>query len=350
VSTAIKTNPQGDTDPPIGRGLGCCTWVIKLDGSDPAAIGEAGELCIEGPIVGQGYLGEAELTTAAFVEDPPWLLRGYAPSLDRKGHRGRRGRLYRTGDIVRYRSDGNLEFVGRKDSQIKIRGQRVELGEIDHHFERALTDKSRADGVHAIAEIITLKDGLNPTLVSFVFIPPGSVILPADAKSVLIKAVDGLEDRMTGLVPSYMVPSAFLMVQQVPMTHTGKLDRKSHRQQGSVQYWKELESLEATKEEQEVESTTETTLRKVWSKVLNVPLETVALDTNFTRLGGDSITAMQVVSRCRQHNVFDTVASILKQQTVRSIAHASRPAQNSTVATEYALYEDGTAWPLSPIQ
>jgi non-ribosomal peptide synthase protein (TIGR01720 family) len=350
VSTAIKTNPQGDTDPPIGRGLGCCTWVIKLDGSDPAAIGEAGELCIEGPIVGQGYLGEAELTTAAFVEDPPWLLRGCAPSLDRKGHRGRRGRLYRTGDIVRYRSDGNLEFVGRKDSQIKIRGQRVELGEIDHHFERALTDKSRADGVHAIAEIITLKDGLNPTLVSFVFIPPGSVILPADAKSVLIKAVDGLEDRMTGLVPSYMVPSAFLMVQQVPMTHTGKLDRKSHRQQGSVQYWKELESLEATKEEQEVESTTETTLRKVWSKVLNVPLETVGLDTNFTRLGGDSITAMQVVSRCRQHNVFDTVASILKQQTVRSIAHASRPAQNSTVATEYALYEDGTAWPLSPIQ
>jgi amino acid adenylation domain-containing protein/non-ribosomal peptide synthase protein (TIGR01720 family) len=351
VSTAIETNPDDDADPPIGRSLGCCTWVIKLNGSDLAPIGETGELWIEGPIVGQGYFGEPEKTAAAFVENPPWLLRGCAPLSHRKGNVGRRGRLYRTGDLVRYRPDGNLEFVGRKDSQVKIRGQRVELGEIEYHLDSALTAQNKADNVHVIAEVIKLKNSDTPTLVSFFFMAPGSSVTPANAKIILAEAIHDIEDRLAKLVPPYMVPSAFLIIEQAPLTPTGKLDRKSLREQGQQLYWEGLKSQDAPKDDREVGTATENIIRKIWSKVLNVPLHTVGLDINFTRLGGDSITAMQVVSRCRQENVFITVANILKLHTVRNIAQASnRSAQNTIVSSELEVYDDDRAFPLSPIQ
>ncbi|KAJ8124168.1 hypothetical protein ONZ43_g45 [Nemania bipapillata] len=152
VSTAVVADPEEDDDPTIGTGLGACTWVVKSDGSDLVPIGEIGELWIEGPIVGQGYLRELEKTADSFVESPPWLLRGCPSSLASSGHPGRRGRLYRTGDLVRYGADGNLHFVGRKDSQVKIRGQRVELGEIEYNLQRALIDEARANGIQIVAE------------------------------------------------------------------------------------------------------------------------------------------------------------------------------------------------------
>ncbi len=103
----------------IGRGAGCVTWVTDPnDVNQLVPLGLIGELCIEGPIVGRGYLNDEEKTAAVFIEDPTWLLQGGA------GHPGRRGRLYKTGDLVRYNEDGSLVFVGRKDAQVKIRGQR----------------------------------------------------------------------------------------------------------------------------------------------------------------------------------------------------------------------------------
>jgi non-ribosomal peptide synthase protein (TIGR01720 family) len=147
-----------------------------------------------------------------------------------------------------------------------------------------------------------------------------------------------------------MVPSAFLIVEEVPMTPTGKLDRKSLRDQGPHLYWEEFQSHKAPTKEPEAESATENTIRKVWSKVLNIPLNTVGLDTDFTRLGGDSITAMQVVSRCHQEDVFITVANMLKLHTVRNIAQANNPPQGPTIATDKKQHQDGRAWPLSPIQ
>ena len=142
VSTAIVADPNDGADPTIGTGLGACTWVVKLDGSDLVPIGEIGELWLERPIVGQGYLRDPEKTSTTFVDNPPWLLRGCPSLAGTVGHTGRSGRLYRTGDLVRYRKDGNLEFMGRKDSQVKIRGQRVELGEIEHNLRRAFDGRS----------------------------------------------------------------------------------------------------------------------------------------------------------------------------------------------------------------
>ncbi|KAK3312663.1 hypothetical protein B0H66DRAFT_595203 [Apodospora peruviana] len=347
VSTAIMTDPTQDQDPPIGRALGCCTWVVKADGSDLVPVGEVGELWVEGPIVGQGYLREPEKTAAAFVEDPEWLLRG---SL--RTHDGRRGRLYRTGDLVRYKPDGNLEFVGRKDSQVKIRGQRVELGEIEHHLHHVLSQEAKAANIRILADVIKPKDSQIPTLVAFVYVATGS----SESSEALVRLTDGIQDRLAKLVPPYMVPSAFLVVEQVPMTATGKVDRKSLRESGPELYWRQLEAQDTSNQMtgDEVWSKTESTIRRVWNKVLNMPLAKITLDTNFTRLGGDSITAMQVVSRCRQENILLSVANILKMQTIRSLARVAdtNPSQQHKASSMGTAgeEEDGKGWPLSPIQ
>lgn len=111
----------------MGKGAGLVTWVVDPeDHNTLLPVGEPGELLLEGPLVCHGYLDSPVQTAASFIEDPHWLVRG-TPSRS-----GRRGRLYKTGDIVRYNEDRTLSFVGRKDTQVKIRGQRIELGEIEH--------------------------------------------------------------------------------------------------------------------------------------------------------------------------------------------------------------------------
>ncbi|KAI9930841.1 Non-ribosomal peptide synthetase [Aspergillus wentii] len=348
VSTAIVADPNDSNDPTIGTGLGTCTWIAKLDGTDLVPVGEIGELWLEGPIIGQGYLGNTEKTTTAFVDTPPWLLRG-CPSLSGiTGHTGRQGRLYRTGDLVRYRPDGNIEFVGRKDSQVKIRGQRVELGEIEYNLERALTNEARADNVQIIAEVIKPDGSDVPTLVSFLFMAVSSGVSPVNAKPILHRALEGIEDRLVKFVPPYMVPSAFLPVEEVPMTPTGKVDRRRLREDGKKMYWHQL-NAQSLPEQEGDESELEAKIHKVWSEVLNLPLSKIGLDSKFTRLGGDSITAMQTVSRCRSQNISIKVADILKLQTIRQVAQSSKPVQekvkwHSIQANEY------NAWPLTPIQ
>ncbi|OJZ79695.1 hypothetical protein ASPFODRAFT_148698 [Aspergillus luchuensis CBS 106.47] len=125
VACAVQTNITAGSDPRnIGWASGCVSWVVDRDDHERLVpIGAVGELLIEGPIVGRGYLNDSEKTAAVFIEPPAWLheFRGS----------GTGGRLYKTGDLVQYAADGSLRFVGRKDTQVKLRGQRIELGETD---------------------------------------------------------------------------------------------------------------------------------------------------------------------------------------------------------------------------
>ncbi|KAL7780525.1 hypothetical protein CFE70_010549, partial [Pyrenophora teres f. teres 0-1] len=118
----------------IGTAIASVSWVVDPeDYHKLAPLGSVGELLVEGPILARGYLNDAEKTAAAFIEDPAWLVDGC------QGYAGRRGRLYKTGDLVRYDDEGNLVCLGRKDSQVKLRGQRIELGEVEHALR---SDKS----------------------------------------------------------------------------------------------------------------------------------------------------------------------------------------------------------------
>ncbi|KAK5988782.1 Nonribosomal peptide synthetase dtxS1 [Cladobotryum mycophilum] len=333
----------------IGRGAGVCTWVVDIDNPDELApIGRVGELWAEGLLVGQGYLKNLEKTATAFVENPSWLLRGAT------GHPGRRARLYRTGDLVKYREDGVLVYVGRKDTQVKIRGQRVELGEIEHHIQRTIESSAGNMGnVQVVVETIK-PTGINaPILVAFVALEHVDGMTEELYHSAVRQATSGLSDRLADSIPVYMVPSAYIPIQAIPMAATGKADRRKLRTMGESQ-WLQYQDTSDDNQPVETLSEMENILRSVWMSVLNLSITETPVTKSFMRLGGDSITAMQVVSQCRLHNVALTASDVLQAGTIRKLAARcqiiSRQTALTVVDSEDNEDEVNSQFELSPIQ
>lgn len=196
----ISTSLEGRPD--IGTGVGFATWLVDpMDYDRLVPIGAEGELWLEGPQVGQGYLHDLEKTAEAFIEDPPWLVAG-----------GRTGRLYKTGDLAKYLPDGRLMFVGRKDSssQLKIRGQRVEIGDVEHHVRACLNDK-----LAIIVDVVVPERAETNSLALFVE--------TENQDSEELKALmDGLGDKLREVLPAFMIPSVYLPINRIPVAGTGK--------------------------------------------------------------------------------------------------------------------------------
>lgn len=340
IGNILGEPSPGKNEPSIGTGCATVTWVVRLDGHALAAVGTVGELWLEGPLVGQGYLGDVQKTAEAFVEDPPWLLAG-GPSA-----RGRRGRLYRTGDLAYYNTDGSLQFIGRRDDQVKIRGQRVELGEVEANISKLI-----APDVQVVAEIITPRESPNPVLIAFIS-PPGASKLSTDRlRDVGYDLVCGLTDELLQCLPPHMVPSAFIPIARIPVTATGKTDRRQLRQVGQSIDLVELNNENSHRKAPSNEL--ESILAQSWADVLGTSLDRISVDTPFTRLGGDSISAMQVVSRLRaQHGISATVGEFLKNQTIEKIAPCCQHSTDSRADDNDELEQEGSenAWGLSPIQ
>ncbi|KAK2841632.1 NRPS, partial [Arthroderma sp. PD_2] len=287
----------------IGRGLGLNTWVTLPSSPDVLApIGVTGELWLEGPLVGQGYLSEPEKTAASFVEDPTWLVRG-APN-----YPGRQGRLYRTGDLVQYNRDGTLLFIGRKDSQVKIRGQRVELTEVEYNIQNCLP--STAADIPVVAEIITPRNSENPVLVAFLAL--GTMAQePSNSRVFLQQATQGLYERLTQQLPSYMVPSAYIPVVEIPITTSGKTNRRQLAEIGEAMTLQQLAELQTSRSQREPSTEMERHLQKLWATVLRVDASNIGVDDSFLQIGGDSIVAMRLVATARAEGLSLTVADIL---------------------------------------
>ncbi|ODA76960.1 hypothetical protein RJ55_07477 [Drechmeria coniospora] len=306
----------------IGRGAGACTWVVDPETGALSRFGATGELWLEGPLVGDGYVNDPEKTAAAFIEDPAWLVQGIPERLGRAAVPGRRGRLYRTGDLVRYQEDGTLIFSGRKDTQVKIRGQRVELGEVEQHVINELAQGLASNGIAetdatVVAETITPKGSNSAALVAFVHLDSAE---SEEAHTASVqKITEGLIDRLSEKVPVYMVPSSVIPVFQLPMMTTGKTDRKQLRAIGESVYLQYKDTVDKN-EPTETLNDVETILQQVWMSVLNLTAHEASVNKAFTRLGGDSITAMQVVSQCKLHNIAFTVTDILQAKTIRQLA------------------------------
>jgi amino acid adenylation domain-containing protein len=255
-ATASKCVPDGGA-PHIGRPI-ANTRVYVLDPhGNPQPVGVAGELYIGGVGVGRGYLKRPELTAEKFIADPFDTTPG--------------ARLYRTGDLVRYLPDGNIEFLGRIDSQVKLRGFRIELGEIEsvlqqHPAVREVVVLAREDAPgdkRLVAYIVTS----NP---------------PADF-------LDQLRARLRASLPEYMVPSAFVTLDNLPLTPNGKVDRSA---------------LPAPRAERQIgralvaaRSQLEQRIAKVWCEMLH--LEKVGVTDNFFDLGGHSLLLMKTHARLR---------------------------------------------------
>jgi amino acid adenylation domain-containing protein len=243
----------------IGRALGNVE-VYVVDGEGGlAAIGAVGELYIGGMGVARGYEGKAEQTAERFVPDG-WSGRGG-------------GRVYRTGDMVRYSEDGELEFVGRVDDQVKLRGHRIELAEIE------ATLKQQDEIGEAV---VLLREDVpgDKRLVAYV--------VPA-AESVI--EIGDLRESLKKKLPGYMVPSAFVILDALPLTANSKVDRQNLPAPEQSQ-----QALEAAYVAPR--TPVEELLAKVWAQVLNV--ERVSVHDDFFELGGHSLLATQIISQVRE--------------------------------------------------
>ncbi|MFB9907697.1 amino acid adenylation domain-containing protein [Allokutzneria oryzae] len=287
---------------PIGRPL-ANTRVYVLDpAGEPVPVGVPGELHIGGDGVGAGYWRRPELTAQRFGPDP--------------FHPG--GRVYRTGDRVRFLADGTLEFLGRVDDQVKIRGFRIEPGEV----EAAL---SAHPGLSDAAVVARPDESGRPRLVGYVVPGAGSTTTVAELRAHLEQAL-----------PTYMVPSTFVVLEALPLTPNGKVDRRNLPDpDGPAETGTAYVAPRTPVEEK---------LAAIWSEVLRV--DRVGVDDDFFALGGDSILSIQVVSRARRVGVRLTAKDIFVHHTIAQLAavadRASAPVAQRVAAPATA--------PLTPIQ
>lgn len=295
---------QGGEDISMGKGVGATTWVVDAaDHERLVPVGCVGELLIEGPLVGRGYLNDERQTASVFIEDPTWLVGG-GPTTAAVA--GRRGRLYKTGDLVRYNEDGSLVFVGRKDVQVKVRGQRVELGEVEHHVQKHLTTDG-GSGL-AVAEVITPLGSDNPMLVAFIEV--GDV---KDKNAAMRQATAHVQEKLAATLPAFMVPSAYIPVERIPVSATGKTDRRRLRQTGSSLTLEQLAELQPSRPTRRSPSTeNERRLQRLWARVLDMDPDGIGVDDSFLRIGGDSIGAMRLVGIAREEGVTLTVGDIFQ--------------------------------------
>lgn len=349
VFATVQPHITTDSDPlNIGSPLAGVCWVVHpADSNRLVPVGAVGELLLEGPLVGQGYINSADKTAEAFFDDPPWLVQGYGDQP------GRHGRVYKTGDLVRYASDGTLQFLGRKDSQVKLRGQRIELGEVEHHVHQVLTAICRQeqfdeDGtLEVVAEIIQPQETGRPTLVAFVSIRNNGQSVEESIAALRVMVAD-LDAQLAERLPAYMIPSAYFPLERMPLGTTGKTDRRRLREIGSLNHGKIAAQRQVG---QWIAPSTEmeSLLLEVWMSVLNRPAETISVDSAWTRLGGDSITAIQLVSRCRARNIRVTADDVLRAQTIQTLAKScSLIQQGSPVLSMQTIEEE--PWGLTPVQ
>ncbi|XVS67405.1 amino acid adenylation domain-containing protein [Actinosynnema sp. CA-299493] len=255
----------------------------------PVPVGVPGELYLSGPNVARGYLDRPALTAHRFVADP---------------FAGGGARMYRTGDLARRLSDGHVEFLGRVDSQVKVRGFRVEPGEV----EAALR---RHDGVDACAVLLRPDHGGTPRLVAYVTATPGGQLDTAALRSAL-----------RAELPDYMVPAAVVVLDALPLSRNGKLDHAELPAPAAPDPAPRSGGTRTAREE---------ALCAVFADVLGLP--DVGVDDSFFDLGGDSIGSIQLVSRARRAGLVFTPRDVFERKTAAELALvAVEPADARLVA------------------
>ena len=281
---------------PLGRPI-ANTQVYLLDRyHQPVPIGVSGELYVGGVQVARGYLNRPELTAERFIPNP------FGP-----------GRLYKTGDLCRYRPDGNIEYLGRLDQQVKLHGFRIELGEIEAQLRQC-------DGVEAAVVVLREAAG-NQRLVAYLVGTAGT--------AATVRA------QLSQKLPTFMLPTQFVQLSAIPLLPNGKLDRRA---------LPEPEAEVDTRQMVLPRTPTEALLATIWQATLG--LKQVGVTDNFFQVGGDSILSIQIVSRARAVGLHLTPKDLFQHQTIAdlaAVAHTAPQAQAEQGLVTGAL-------PLTPIQ
>ncbi|WP_199609980.1 non-ribosomal peptide synthetase [Flocculibacter collagenilyticus] len=260
---------------PIGHVLNETSVHILDSQQQPQPIGAIGELYIGGKGVVKGYLNQPELTQKSFVRLP----------------RISADTLYRTGDMVRFNSEGQIEFIGRVDHQVKVRGFRIELSEIEHGFEQhALVKK---------AKVLALGEKNNKVLVCYVLLESNE----------LHSQIDEIARAVSGELPNYMTPDSVLAVEQFPLTVNGKLDTNAL----TALYTVPSKPI-ATKPKSDMEQA----VCKVWSRVLNT--QALAVDQPFFKVGGNSINMLELKYELTDAGLALSLKQLMEHQTIAAQA------------------------------
>jgi amino acid adenylation domain-containing protein len=274
----VEVAPDARTIP-IGRPISNSTLYVLDRHLQPVPVGVPGELYVGGDGLARGYWNRPELSQEKFVASP--FEAGQ--------------RLYRTGDQVRYRDDGALEFLGRADHQVKLRGYRIELGEV----EAAL---GAQPGVREAVVLCREDRAGDKRLVGYVVSAPGLELEPSE-----------LRERLRQRLPEYMVPSALVLLEALPLTPNGKVDRQA---------------LPAPEGERQVKDAyvaprgeLEARIAAIWRELLGV--ERVGVHDNFFDLGGDSLKATQVINRIRERlSAAVSISAVFEHPTIAALAEA----------------------------
>ncbi|MCJ8267840.1 MAG: amino acid adenylation domain-containing protein, partial [Psychrosphaera sp.] len=269
IATAFDaTDWQAQHSLPIGQALSNTHTLVLDENQQLCPKGVHGELHIGGQGLARGYLNQPQMTAERFIQNPFAIGGG-------KGADNNDARLYKTGDVVRTLADGNLEFIGRIDDQVKIRGFRVELGEIEHQLSQ----------LAQIGEAVVLFTN-----------DRSRESVPADKQLVAYLTCHGpietesLREHLHELLPEYMVPAFFVVLDELPLTANGKVDKAALPAPDAVQV--------ASQDETPV-TATQIKLAELWAKLLRIEVEELSNTSNFFKTGGHSLLAIRLVGELR---------------------------------------------------
>ncbi|PWN68629.1 hypothetical protein C1631_018305, partial [Chryseobacterium phosphatilyticum] len=280
VTSLVNTNTKVNN---IGRAISNTSIYVLDDYHRPVPVGAVGELYIGGEGVARGYLNRSELTLERFLENPF--------QTEEQKERGENGRIYKTGDLVRYLPSGELEYMGRNDFQVKIRGYRIELGEIENRLQEypevrqtvVLTKENKAGLTYLVAYYVSDSSIDSGELTSF----------------------------LSQTLPEYMVPATFVHLNLLPLTINGKLDRRGLPEPEFTT------GSDYTAPENELQKQ----LCQIYAQVLGLDAANIGIHDDFFRLGGNSIMAIKLISKMKQ--VLDIrveVAAIFSHKTIASLS------------------------------
>nr|UVI57907.1 non-ribosomal peptide synthetase [Aspergillus pulvericola] len=296
----------------LGKPIIPAAWICHPDDMEKLVpVGAVGELLIEGPFLAREYLDDAERTAAQFIQPPSWM-EIFRP--------GQKTRLYRTNDLVRYTPNGSIRFVGRKQAHAKIRGNRINLIDVEHHVRRALGTSE------AVVDVVHTKDGVD-MLAAFLLASlttnknRGSESLETQGGDAFRQRVSNALQHLETSLPSYMVPTAFVPLSRIPLTRTNKTDRRLLREEAGARTRAELVQLSTNKIETAVSllSGAEYIMQQLWSELTGLAMENIGPDDSFFHLGGDSVMAIRLVPLARRYGLVFTVMDMFRYPKLRNL-------------------------------
>jgi amino acid adenylation domain-containing protein/thioester reductase-like protein len=332
ASSVHKYTSSEESSTNMGRGFVHRCWIVDADNHDRLApVGCAGELVIQSHSIARGYTNNEQKTKESFISSVEWM----PPFLTNESLR-----FYKTGDLVKHNSDGTLEYLGRKDTQVKIRGQRIELGEIEHQIINALhnaqhvvVDITRQLSQDALVAFVSLDDSTARTSASRVEI--------LEMTDELRASYIDLAANLSGVLPDHMIPKYFIPIQKMPTNSSDKIDRKSLLEHVKLLSADELAKFSTSQQLpfRDCSTDLERWLRAQWAHVLDIPEPRISVDDNFYHLGGDSIRIVTLSKQILDEHGVSLGLSIInsKSTTISGMAKYIEDEKNEIAQESVAI-------------